>query len=50
MQDHYDKREDLGNCFETAQEEDPENLHNRAVVTKGRLPKKKHLFFYKFYK
>ena len=25
-QDHYDKREDLGNCFETAQEEDPENL------------------------
>ena len=26
MQDHYDKREDLGNCFETAQEEDPENL------------------------
>ena len=25
-QDHYDKREDLGNCFETAQDEDPENL------------------------
>ena len=25
-QDHYDKREDLGNCFETAQQEDPENL------------------------
>ena len=22
MQDHYDKREDLGNCFETAQEEE----------------------------
>ena len=26
LQDHYDKREDLGNCFEAVQEEDPENL------------------------
>jgi len=25
-EDHYDKREDLGNCFEAVQEDDPENL------------------------
>merc|ERR1712080_199659 len=25
-EDHYEKREDLGNCFDKAQDEDPENL------------------------